>query len=49
MKNLMNDWLAPIEDRSVTQFWLRLIWVAMQLIAVYFFISNDDPFFYQGF
>ncbi len=39
----------PVEHIFTWQFWLRLVWISVQLITVYFFISSDDPFFYQGF
>ena len=45
----MNSWFTLIEGMSARKFWLRLLWVSLQLVVVYFFLSNDDPFFYQGF
>ena len=40
---------APIDGITASQFWVRLMWVTLQLSVVWFFLSSDDPFFYQGF
>jgi len=45
----MANWISPVEGISAGRFWLRLMWVTVQLVVVYFFLSADDPFFYQGF
>jgi hypothetical protein len=49
MNRSMRNWLNPIEDMTAREFWVRLVWVSLQLTVVYFFLSSDDPFFYQGF
>ncbi len=46
---MLSKWLLPIEDMSPWRFYLRLMWLSLQLIVTYYFLSNDDPFFYQGF
>ena len=45
----MKRWLNPVEEITALQFWLRVTWVSLQLVMVYFFLSQNDPFFYQGF
>ena len=46
---MLSNWLLPIEDTSPWRFYPRLMWLSLQLIVTYYFLSNDDPFFYQGF
>jgi hypothetical protein len=46
---MLRKWLLPIEDISPWRFYLRLAWVAVQLVVTHYFLSSDDPFFYQGF
>ena len=45
----MQNWLNPVADMSARQFWLRICLISLQLVVVYFLLSQDDPFFYQGF
>ena len=45
----MKNWLNPIAELTPWKFWTRVVWVSVQLLITYFFLSNDDPFFYQGF
>ena len=41
--------LLPIPDMNPSQFYLRLAWIGVQLILVYYLAGKNDPFFYQGF
>lgn len=33
----------------VPLYWLRIVWIVMQLIAIYCLCGESQPFFYQAF
>ena len=47
--HMIKRWLFPVEGVPAWQFYLRLGWIALQLIAVYYLSGESEPFFYQGF
>jgi len=40
---------TPPGGLSAQEFWLRIVWVAIQLIVVYWFAMQGQLFVYQGF
>ena len=49
MGDAVKPWLSPIPDMPWWQFFLRCLWIAVQLIAVYCLANQVGPFFYQRF
>jgi hypothetical protein len=43
------NWLLPSSDIPLRSFYLRVLWVVMQLIAAYSLSNQVSPFFYQRF
>ena len=42
-------WLNPVEGTSTVTFYLRCLWVVVQLMSAYWFSREVSPFFYQQF
>jgi hypothetical protein len=49
MLNWIRGWVQPVPSIPIWRFYLRCIWIAMQLIAVYCLANQVSPFFYQRF
>jgi hypothetical protein len=45
----VKSWLVPTNDVALPSFYLRVLWVVVQLIAVYSLSNQVSPFFYQRF
>jgi hypothetical protein len=45
----VGNWLRPIPDIPVSTFYLRCLWVVVQLAAAFCFANEASPFFYQQF
>jgi hypothetical protein len=41
--------LSPVEGLTAWQFYLRLTWIVVQLLAAFYLCVKTDAFFYQGF
>jgi len=41
--------ICPIDELPCWKFYLRLLWVAAQLMAAYALAKPNNPFFYQMF
>ncbi len=48
MLNAVRSWLLPT-DIALSAFYLRVLWIVVQLIAVYSLSNQVSPFFYQRF
>jgi len=48
MLNVVRNWLVPA-DIALSAFYLRVLWIVVQLIAVYSLSNQVSPFFYQRF
>jgi hypothetical protein len=48
MVNVVRTWLLP-SDIAVSAFYLRVLWIVVQLIMVYLLSNQVSPFFYQRF
>ena len=42
-------WMNPVPEIAVGTFYLRCLWVVIQLVAAYIFAERVSPFFYQQF
>jgi hypothetical protein len=43
------SWWHPIPEIPVGTFYLKCLWIVIQLVAAYWFSSRVSPFFYQRF
>jgi hypothetical protein len=41
--------MSPVDGIPAGRFYLRCLWVVVQLMAAYWFSSDVGPFFYQQF
>lgn len=49
MLEVVKSWLLPSPDVPARSFYLRVLWVVVQLIAAYSLSNQVSPFFYQRF
>lgn len=49
MRESLKVWFCPIAGMSWWMFYLRCIWIVLQLVAVYCLAHQASPFFYQRF
>jgi hypothetical protein len=49
MRAAIKQWLVPPSDISGWTFYLRALWIVVQLIAAYCLANQVSPFFYQRF
>lgn len=49
MRRTLLQWLNPIEDMPCWQFYLRLVWIVIQLFLAYVMAAKASLFFYQAF
>jgi hypothetical protein len=49
MLAIVKGWLLPMDDVAPASFYVRVLWVVVQLIAVYLLSNQVSPFFYQRF
>jgi hypothetical protein len=49
MERWLNRWLRPVPELPAWKFYLRCLWVVVQVVAAYWFSSQVSPFFYQQF
>jgi hypothetical protein len=45
----LKPWVLPVPDFPPTAFYLRCLWVAVRVVAAYWFSNEVSPFFYQQF
>jgi hypothetical protein len=45
----LRQWLNPVPELPAWKLYLRLFWVAIQLIFAWCLAQPNNPFFYQGF
>jgi hypothetical protein len=45
----LGNWIQPIPEMSASEYYLRCLWVVVQLVAAYCFANEASPFFYQQF
>lgn len=46
---VVRSWLHPVPEMPVSTFYLRCLWVVIQLVTAYWFANRVSPFFYQRF
>ncbi len=49
MRESLRAWFCPIADMPWWMFYLRCIWIVVQLAAAYCLANQVSPFFYQRF
>jgi len=49
VREQLGSWIRPIPEMSASAFYLRCLWVVVQLVAAYCFANEASPFFYQQF
>jgi hypothetical protein len=49
MRESIIAWFCPIPDMPLWMFYLRCVWILLQIIAAYCLANEVSPFFYQRF
>ena len=49
MIDKLRAWTSPIPDMPARTFYLRCLWIVVQILAAYCLANQVSPFFYQRF